>query len=319
MPLTGEPLDVVITVVPWSTRGRAKVEPADLVFDWSKFDVLKKVHVLAVDDAVDNADEGKPALGVFNFTVTSPGSALGCDAGVLHHGRTGKAYSHAARYGGFNVYGQPGVATVRAWVEDDDAAGIMFGTGVHYFYDDRNDTSDRALLHATINNFGVSPGGDNAAALLPSGVSSAGPSKLVISVEYDREAGPALQGIRFVNLLNAVVLTWDKPTDFGSVYGTFSCDDYVTVELQGATVMGGLPLCQRKKAAKAGSFGGDFVVSGANWVLWEANSFPKGVTHSLNTSCGDSGAFILRGSTSIWPHSGSNRVDEGGKSRQPRG
>ena len=61
------------------------------------------------------------------------------------------------------------------------------------------------------------------------------------------------------------------------------------------------------------------MVSEASWGLWEADSFPKGVTHSLNTSFGDSGAFILRRSTSIWLHSGSNRVDEGGKSRQPRG
>ena len=28
---------------------------------------------------------------------------------------------------------------------------------------------------------------------------------------------------------------------------------------------------------------------------------------------------MLRGSSSIWPRSGSNRVDEGGKSRQPAG
>ena len=61
------------------------------------------------------------------------------------------------------------------------------------------------------------------------------------------------------------------------------------------------------------------MVSGASWGLWEADSFPKSVTHSLNTSCDDSGAFILHESTSIWLHSGSNRVDESGKSRQPRG
>ena len=70
--------------------------------------------------------------------------------------------------------------------------------------------------------------------------------------------------------------------------------------------------------AKAGSPGGVFVVAEASWWLWEADNFPKSVTHTLNSLCGDSGAFILRESSSIWPRSGSNRVDEGGKSRQPR-
>ena len=46
------------------------------------------------------------------------------------------------------------------------------------------------------------------------------------------------------------------------------------------------------------------MVAGVSWGLWEADSFPKGVTHSLNTSCGDSGAFVLRELTSIWSHSG---------------
>jgi hypothetical protein len=87
----------------------------------------------------------------------------------------------------------------------------------------------------------------------------------------------------------------------------------------GTPDIGAMDSSMELKAAKAGSPGGDFVVAGASWGLWEADSFPKSVTHSLNTSCGDSGAFILRGSTSIWPHSGRNRVDEGGKSRQPRG
>ena len=68
--------------------------------------------------------------------------------------------------------------------------------------------------------------------------------------------------------------------------------------------------------AKAGSPGGDFVVSGASWWLWEADSFPKSVTHTLTASCGDSGAFILRETSSIWPRSGSNRVDQGGKNSQ---
>ena len=45
------------------------------------------------------------------------------------------------------------------------------------------------------------------------------------------------------------------------------------------------------KAAKAGSPGGDFVVARASWGLWEADSFLKIVTFSLNTSCGDSKAF----------------------------
>ena len=68
--------------------------------------------------------------------------------------------------------------------------------------------------------------------------------------------------------------------------------------------------------AKAGVSGGVFVVAGASWWLWEADRFPKSVTHTLNALCGDSGAFILRESSSIWPRSGSNRVDEGGKSSQ---
>jgi hypothetical protein len=67
------------------------------------------------------------------------------------------------------------------------------------------------------------------------------------------------------------------------------------------------------KVAKAGGSGGVFVVAGASWWLWEADSFPKSVTHTLNVLCGDTGAFILRESSTIWPRSGSNRVDEGGK------
>ena len=46
---------------------------------------------------------------------------------------------------------------------------------------------------------------------------------------------------------------------------------------------------------------------------------PKGVPCSLKTSWGDSGAFMVRGLSSIWPCSGRNRVGEGGKSRQSRG
>jgi len=64
---------------------------------------------------------------------------------------------------------------------------------------------------------------------------------------------------------------------------------------------------------------GDFVLAAASWGLREADNFPKDVTHSPDTSCGDSEAFILRELTSIWPHSGSNRIDEGDKSKQPRG
>ena len=73
------------------------------------------------------------------------------------------------------------------------------------------------------------------------------------------------------------------------------------------------------REAEEGSPGGDFVVAGVSWWLLEADNFPKDATRSLNTSCGDSGTFILRELTSIWPHSGSNRIDEGDKSRQPRG
>ena len=71
--------------------------------------------------------------------------------------------------------------------------------------------------------------------------------------------------------------------------------------------------------ANAGSPGGDFVVAGASWWLWEADSFPKKMTDGLNASCGDSVAFILSESSSIWPRSGSNRVDEGGKAGSPGG
>ena len=70
------------------------------------------------------------------------------------------------------------------------------------------------------------------------------------------------------------------------------------------------------RAAKAGSPGVDFVVARASWGLWGGDSFPKSVTHTLNSLCGDSGAFILRESSSIWPRRGSNRGDEGGKSSQ---
>ena len=69
------------------------------------------------------------------------------------------------------------------------------------------------------------------------------------------------------------------------------------------------------KAAKAGVTGGDFDVAEASWGLWEADRFPKSVTHTLNSSRGDSGAFILSESRSIWPRSGSNRVEEGGMNK----
>ena len=73
------------------------------------------------------------------------------------------------------------------------------------------------------------------------------------------------------------------------------------------------------KAANAGSPGGEFVVARASWWLWEADVFPKSVTHSLNTSWGDSGACILRHETLVGPHSGRNRVEEGGVSRRLSG
>ena len=38
--------------------------------------------------------------------------------------------------------------------------------------------------------------------------------------------------------------------------------------------------------------------------------FPKGVPYSHKTSWGDSEAFMLRGSSSLWPRCGSNRVDK---------
>ena len=60
------------------------------------------------------------------------------------------------------------------------------------------------------------------------------------------------------------------------------------------------------------------MVAGVSWGLWEADSFPKGVTHSLNTSCGDSGAFVLRELTSIWPHSGIKWFMKRGKWRRYR-
>ena len=72
------------------------------------------------------------------------------------------------------------------------------------------------------------------------------------------------------------------------------------------------------KAAKAGIPGVDLVVARASWGLCWAYSFLKSVTRSFITLCGDSGASVLRGGRSIWPRSGSNRVDEGGKNRQPR-
>ena len=33
----------------------------------------------------------------------------------------------------------------------------------------------------------------------------------------------------------------------------------------------------------SGGSGGDFVVAGASWWLWEADNFPRSVTHSFNT------------------------------------
>ena len=50
----------------------------------------------------------------------------------------------------------------------------------------------------------------------------------------------------------------------------------------------------------------------ASWLLWEADSFPKSVTHSLNASYGNSEAFIMRDLTSTGSHSGSNWLEEGG-------
>ncbi len=44
----------------------------------------------------------------------------------------------------------------------------------------------------------------------------------------------------------------------------------------------------------SGGSGGDFVVAGASWRLWEADSFPRSVTHSFNKVWGNSGASILR-------------------------
>ena len=61
------------------------------------------------------------------------------------------------------------------------------------------------------------------------------------------------------------------------------------------------------------------MVARASWGLWEADVFPKSVTHSLKTSWGDSGACILRHETLTGPHSGRNRMEEGGVSRRLRG
>ena len=69
----------------------------------------------------------------------------------------------------------------------------------------------------------------------------------------------------------------------------------------------------------SGGSGGGFVVSGASWWLWEADNFPRSVTHSFDTACGAPGAFIVRGSSSTWPRSGRNRVDQDGMSRRLKG
>jgi hypothetical protein len=67
--------------------------------------------------------------------------------------------------------------------------------------------------------------------------------KLMVVVMYDREPGPVLSGIKFVNLLNGVTLRFDKPTDYGTMRGTFPCDEAITLSNRMENVLGDLPFC----------------------------------------------------------------------------
>ena len=50
----------------------------------------------------------------------------------------------------------------------------------------------------------------------------------------------------------------------------------------------------------------------AGWWLREADTVPKGATHSPITSFGVAGAFIMRDLSSTGSHSSTNRHEEGG-------